>query len=311
MENMFDIIERETAKDPTRPVVVIGHIQPDGDCVGSSLGMKYLLRENYGIEATVVNQPLKRMEFLGDWVLPGNVEYGHTFVIHVDNSVRERSADPDFINAESILKVDHHIVTDSYGDWNIEPQLSSCCEIIAQQAIEKGLRFSKEAARALYTGMCTDTGRFLYAGVNGQTLRVAAALLDTGFDMGDTQAHINLRTMDNVNYTAYCYSQIKESDRGVIWMYITQDVIDRFNLTPDQVSSALSTMRDIKDHPIFVLFADLNGKIRVEFRSDRVFIQDVAVAFGGGGHPYACGARLSTADDIPAVIRALEKKMPR
>lgn len=303
--NAFEIIEREITKYPK--TVIIGHIQPDGDCVGASLGLKYLIEDNYGVSPVVVNQAISRFEFLGAWTLPGNVDYSDAFVIQVDNSTRERSADPEFMGAPSILKIDHHIVMDSYGHENIEELLSSCCEIIASHAMARNLKISQDAARCLYAGMVTDTGRFAYPSVGPDTLRIAARLLDTGFDMSFLIARINERTMDNVQFMAHAYSQLRISEKGVLYMYVTQDVIDRFHLTPDMVSEALSCMRDIKDHPIFVLFADLNGKVRVEFRSDRIKINQVAVAFGGGGHAFACGARLDDSSMIPDVVRELEK----
>ncbi len=306
--NAFEIIEREIIKYPK--TVVIGHIQPDGDCIGASLGLKYLIEENYGISPIVVNQPIARFGFLGSWNLPGSVDYSDAFVIQVDNSARERSADPSFMAAPSILKIDHHIVMDSYGHENIEELLSSCCEIIASHAIRRKLKIGADAARCLYAGMVTDTGRFSYPSVDSSTLRTAATLLDTGFDLSFLISKINERSMDSVNFIIHAYSQLRVSPGGVLYMYITQDVIDRYHLTPDMVSEALSCMRDIKGYPIFVLFADLNGKIRVEFRSDRIKINQVAVEFGGGGHAFACGARLDDASRIPDVVKELEKYIP-
>ena len=306
--NAFDIIEKESRKHAR--TVIVGHIQPDGDCTGSSLGLKYLLKDNYGIDAAVVNQRLDSMSFLGTWDSPGSVDYSDAFVIQVDNSTRERSADTAFITAPAVLKIDHHIVVDSYGDWNIEEQLSSCCQIIAEHAIEKNLVISRDAAMALYTGMVTDTGSFSYTGVDSRTLAVASRLLESGFDLPLLMSQIKRRSLESVEFTKYCYDNLQISEGGIPWLYIRQDVIDRFNLTPDKVSGALSCLRDIEGHPIYVLFADLADKIRVEFRSDRISIVDVAVKFGGGGHECACGARLQSADTIPDVIRELEKYMP-
>lgn len=306
--NAFDIIEKESRKHAR--TVIVGHIQPDGDCTGSSLGLKYLLKDNYGIDAAVVNQRLDSMSFLGTWDSPGSVDYSDAFVIQVDNSTRERSADTAFITAPAVLKIDHHIVVDSYGDWNIEEQLSSCCQIIAEHAIEKNLIIGMDAARALYTGMVTDTGSFSYTGVDSRTLAVASRLLESGFDLPLLMSQIKRRSLESVEFTKYCYDNLQISEGGIPWLYVRQDVIDRFNLTPDKVSGALSCLRDIEGHPIYVLFADLADKIRVEFRSDRISIVDVAVKFGGGGHKCACGARLQSADTIPDVIRELEKYMP-
>ncbi|MBO5769805.1 MAG: bifunctional oligoribonuclease/PAP phosphatase NrnA [Spirochaetales bacterium] len=305
MENSFDIIKKELPN--YKKVVVIGHIQPDGDCVGSSLGMAYILRDNFGIEPIVVNQELKRFEFLGNWTLPNNVDYSDAFVIQVDNATRHRSADPDFINAPCILKIDHHLVVDSYGHYNVEKKKPSCCEIIAEDAINAGLTIGKEAARCLYAGMVTDTGRFAYPGVNSDTLRTAATMLDAEFDFGELMSQINKREMKNVKFIAYAYNQLQVTEKGVVWMYIPQSAIDSFGLSYDMVSEALITMQNISGHPVYVLFSDLYDKIRVEFRSDRVKLNHVAEHFGGGGHSFAAGARLNSADEISAVLEELDK----
>lgn len=306
--NAFEIIEREIARHSS--TVIIGHIQPDGDCMGSSFGLFHLIRDNYGIEPVIVNQPIRRFDFLGNWNAPGSVDYTDAFVIQVDNSTRERSADPSFIAAPAILKIDHHLVVDSYGSWNIERQTSSCCQIIAEEAIEAGLVISPMAAQALYMGMVTDTGRFAYSGVDERTLEVASLLLATGFDMPALISRIEMRNLDTVRFLAQCYNDLQTSPQGVLWLYVTQETIDRFHLSPDMVSQALSVMRDIEGHPIFVLFADLDGKVRVEFRSDRIRIVDAAIKFGGGGHPCACGARLDSPDMIAQVVEELGRYMP-
>lgn len=303
--NLFDTIEKEIGKYSR--IAIIGHIQPDGDCMGSSFGLMHIIEDNYGIRPVVINQKIDRFSFLGQWNEPGSVDWTDTLAIQVDNSTRERSADPTFMSAPAIIKIDHHIVVDSYGTWNFEELLSSCCQIIASHAIDKGLKISAEAARALYTGMVTDTGRFAYPGVDEKTLSVASRLLSTGFDMPELVSRLNRRSLESVEYTKYCYSNMKISEKGVVWLYITQEIIDRYHLTPDMVSEALGTMRDIEGHPIFVLFADLNGKVRVEFRSDRIRIVEAAVKFGGGGHACACGARLDSPDQIPDVVEELEK----
>ena len=120
-------------------------------------------------------------------------------------------------------------------------------------------------------------------------------------------ANINRREMKNVKFIGYAYSQLQATEKGVLWMYIPQSAIDSFGLSYDMVSEALSTMQSIKDHPVYVLFSDLYDKIRVEFRSDRIKLNQVAAMFGGGGHHFAAGARLDSADMIPNVLAELDK----
>ena len=307
--NAFDIIEKEVKSHAK--TVIIGHIQPDGDCMGSSFGLAHIIEDNYGIKPIIVNQAIRRFDFLGKWTLPGEADYSDAFAIQVDNSTRERSADPSFMSAPAVLKIDHHIVVDSYGTWNIEEQLSSCCQIIAQHAIGKALKISPAAAEALYMGMVTDTGRFAYSGVDAATLSVASRLLSTGFDMPLLMQRIDRRSLDELSFMGWCYQNLAISEGGVPWLYVPQEIIERHHLSPDMVSQALSVMRNIEGHPVYVLFADLEGKVRVEFRSEGIDIVAVAVAFGGGGHKCACGARIAEAGMIPAVVKALEAYVPR
>lgn len=307
--NAFDIIEKEIGRHAK--TVVIGHIQPDGDCLGSSMGIAKIIEDNWGVRPVVVNQPIARFSFMGKWTLPGQTDYSDAFVIQVDNSTRDRSADPSFMEAPAILKIDHHLVVDSYGHWNVEEILSSCCEIIARHAFEKGLEITPEAASFLYTGMVTDTGRFAFSGVNADTLMTASKLVATGFDMPALISRLDMRSMDSARYAAHCCENLQISEGGVLWLYVPDEVQRRFNLSVDQVSEALGVMRGIEGHPVWVLFSDLDGKIRVELRSDRINIVEVARAFGGGGHACACGARLSGPGQIPDVVKALEAYMPR
>lgn len=305
MENSFDIIKEELKRH--KKVVVIGHIQPDGDCIGSSLGMAHLIKDNFGVDAIVVNQECERFRFLGSWDLPGNIDYSDAFVIQVDNATRERSADASFMASPCILKIDHHLVVDSYGHYNVEIKRPSCAEIIANDAIAAGLVIKEDAARCLYAGMVTDTGRFLYPGVDPKTFITASKLLETGFDFGSLMSSLNKREMRNVRFITYAYSQLQMTQKGVLWMYIPQSVIDRFGLSYDMVSEALGTMQNIAGHPIYVLFSDLYEQIRVEFRSDRIPINHIARMFGGGGHSFASGARIKTKEEIPLVLNELDK----
>lgn len=305
--NIFDIIEKEITRFDR--VYILGHIQPDGDCIGSSLGLYYLIKENYGRECIVVNEEIEKYSYLGSWTVPGSIDYRGSLAIQVDNSVRNRSCDCSFMDASVVIKIDHHIVIDSYGTYNEERMTSSCCEIIASDAIEKGLRMTQDAAACLYTGMSTDSGNFMYSGVSSSTLFIASKLLETKIDVSEFLSKAYERNFNTVKFIAEAYNRMKVTEKGVLWIYIPQEIEDKYSLSPDMVSEALSCMRNIKDHPVYVLFSDLFGKIRVEFRSQGIAVNEVASSFGGGGHKFASGARLKSAEEIPLVLDALDKLM--
>lgn len=145
------------------------------------------------------------------------------------------------------------------------------------------------AAMCLYAGRVTDTGRFAYPSVGPDTLRSATILLCTGFNMGFLISRINERSMENVNFVMQC--NLADDKRKGGGVHVHHPGCHRqIPSYSGHGSETLSCMRDIRNHTIFVLFADLNGKVRVESMSDRIMINQVAVAFGGDGHAFACGA---------------------
>lgn len=288
-------------------IYILGHVKPDGDCYGSSLGLKEIIKENFQKEAIVLNQKSEALAFLGECHDPSDIDFEGSLAIQVDTANKERSCNSAFMKADYVIKIDHHVVVDSYGDFNIERQISSCAELIATLAVENDLVINKEAAKCLYTGIFTDTGRFFFPGVNGNTHRMVAKLLDTGFDMNELHAQLSYRDFDILAYQAYVYANIKSTAKGVLYLYVDRKNIERLGLSNEQVGGAISEMSMIRNHPIWVLFYEMEDVIRVRLRSDRIKLNQVAEMFNGGGHFYASGATLYAKKDVEKVLAKLDE----
>lgn len=297
-------------------IVILGHVRPDGDCIGSSIGLGHIIRTNFKNKTVVViNEHSDYLQFLGESDLPGAVSFGKdVLAIQVDTSNSERSADTEFLDAECIIQIDHHPLVEKFGTIIEHRLISSCSEIIVQLAIENKLTIPKEAAKCLYTGIITDTGRFLYKGVTSQTFQSAAILVDTGFDYHNVALQLTERNIQELHYDAYIYNNIKTTQEGILYLYVTAETMQNLKLTSEETGNAINRIGNIKGYPIWVLFYEIPPKennkklsIRVRIRSIGIDISKAAAQFHGGGHANASGALLTSKEEIALLLAELNK----
>ena len=290
-------------------IIIIRHTRPDGDALGSSLGLREILRASFP-EKTVLCQSRDSSEnlaFMGndDEPVP-EAEYADALVISLDTGTSERLSNSFWASAASLIRIDHHVDIKPYCEisW-VEDYRSSTCEMIADFcfAFPEQLKMTNAAARLLYTGMITDTGRFQTREVTGNTLRVAAKLLDTGIDTETLFAQLSLDDFSVIGYRAYALGQIKRTENGVAYLYVTTEMQERFGLGREDASASVSFMERIRGSIIWIAFIDNgDGSIRVRLRSRFTTVNKIAEKYRGGGHECACGATLYSPDEIDLML---------
>lgn len=136
----------------------------------------------------------------------------------VDTGSSDRISNPNFSLCRELVKIDHHPNVEPYAPtlW-VEEDCSSCCEMIAALAetFPETLKLDAQAAACLYLGMVTDSGRFRFPGVNGDTLRRAAFLMDAGVDTERLYARLYLREFDSFRFEAWVYDRLQRTENGV------------------------------------------------------------------------------------------------
>ncbi len=310
-ENNFDIKRRilDKIKEYDR-IVISRHIRPDGDAVGSTKGLAGMLRLSFPHkDIRVINSDYADyVAFLGPE--DGEAEDGHytdALAIILDTATPDRISNKKYSLAKEVIKIDHHIDIKPYGDisW-VEEHRSSTCEMIADLYLtfRDELKLDTEAASCIYTGMVTDSGRFRFRSVSGDTLRCAAALLDMGIDTDTLYARLYLEDFDYLKFKAYVYLNMKMTEHGVAYIYVDNEMRERFSLTDEEASNTVSCLDSIKDSIIWIAFIDnRDGTIRVRLRSRFVTINKLAEKYRGGGHDCASGATLYSADEIEALLK--------
>ncbi len=290
-------------------IMLFRHIRLDGDCVGSTTGLKALIQATWPEKQVLLidDQHSDFLEFMNktdDDV--ADVIYAQSLGIVIDTATTNRISNQKYALCKELIKIDHHIERDPYADicW-VEEERSSACEMIAAfyDEFKDELVMTQQAATSIYAGMVTDTERFQYAEVTGDTMRYAGLMLDQGVDTELLFAHLYLRDFESLKFKAYIYENMQRTENGVAYLYISQEMQERFQLTFETASAAISYLDSIKGSLCWLAFIESpDGAIRVRLRSRFVTINGVAEHYRGGGHACASGATVYGADEVKALI---------
>ena len=290
-------------------IMLFRHIRLDGDCVGSTTGLKGLIEATWPQKQVLLidDQHSDFLEFMNktDADVADDI-YAQSLGIVIDTATTNRISNPKYALCKELIKIDHHIERDPYASicW-VEEERSSACEMIAAfyDEFKDELVMTQQAATSIYAGMVTDSGRFQYAEVTGDTMRYAGLMLDQGVDTERLFAHLYLRDFESLKFKAYIYENMQRTENGVAYLYISQEMQERFQLTFETASAAISYLDSIKGCLCWLAFIEApDGAIRVRLRSRFVTINSVAEHYRGGGHACASGATVYGADEVQALI---------
>ena len=291
-------------------VIVSRHIRPDGDAVGSTMGFTQILRDTYPEKKVFLTDDdfSDYLAFCGGEDTVPEEAYQNALLVVIDTGTRARISNKNYRLAKEIVKIDHHIEADPYGDLNwVEDFRSSACEMIADFCVtfKSRLKISPKAATFIYMGMVTDSGRFRFEGVTGETMRLAGAMLDFGVDYETLFAHLYVEDFSSFKLKSYVYDHIRITENGVASIYMDAEAQEKLGLTLEAASSVVSELSDIRGSFIWVAFIDntQKGNIRVRLRSRFLGINDLAIKYHGGGHNMAAGATVYSKEEMEALIR--------
>lgn len=290
-------------------IIVTRHFRPDGDAIGSSKGLARMLKLSFPQkEVYVINEDSSQyLAFLGGEDAPiEDDKYSDALVIVCDTATTDRISNKKFALAKEIVKIDHHIDVKPYGDLSwVEEERSSLCEMIADfwLTFKDELTLDKEGATYIFTGMVTDSGRFKFSSVDGETMRRAGALLDLGIDTEWIYANLNLDDFNVFKFEAYVYKKMKVTTDGVAYIYVDKAMQRKFKLTNEQASNVVSYLDGIKGAIVWLAFIEnADGSVRVRLRSRFVTINTLAENYGGGGHDRACGATVHSKKEMKQML---------
>lgn len=280
-------------------VALGGHIRPDGDCVGSSMGLYLYLKEQFPeLETDIYLEPVADCYKIVSDIeeIKHQVEHVKQYDLFIcldcGDAARLGFSAPLFEHAKQTMCIDHHVSNEAFADINyIEPDASSTSELVYRLMEKENI--SKQIAEALYMGIAHDTGVFQYSCTSPETMEAAAELLRKGVN--------GSKIIDKTYYEkTYVQNQILgkallESmlvlDKQVIVSYVNLKSLNFFEAKPSDLEGIVSQLRQTKGVEVAMFLYEQEPQIyKVSLRSkDRVDVSVIAKYFGGGGHAKAAG----------------------
>ena len=292
----------ETMIDQAGKIVILGHVNPDGDCVGSCLAVYNYIKEWDSTKAVTVRlerAPSKFSYLSGfDAIETEAGEEAYDLCICLDSSDEERLGDfkSCFDRSAKTICIDHHITNRGYAQENvIDGHASSACEVVYGQLDES--RISKHVAECIYTGLIHDTGVFKYSNTSRKTMEIAGKMMEKGIDFGTI--------IDGSFYKkTYMQSQILgrallESitflDGRCIFSVVRKKDMDFYGVDKSDLDGIVDQLRVIDgiECAIFLYETGIH-QFKVSLRSNSIVdVSRIAAYFGGGGHVRAAGCTMS------------------
>ncbi len=279
-------------------VAVSGHIRPDGDCIGSCLGVYNYIKNNYpSVDVDVYLQSFSdKFNFIrySDEVKHEKTDKIYDLFIMLDSSSLDRLGEftDMFNNAKETICIDHHISNEKYAMENIVfPKASSTCEVLYGLMDED--RIDNHIAEALYMGIVHDSGAFKYSNTSAETMNIAGKLMEKGIPFTSI--------IDNTFYTkTYVQNQILgrallESvlffDEKCIFSVVTQREMDFYNISYKDLDGIVEQLRITKGVECAIFMYETGEmEFKVSMRSNEIVdVSAIATYFGGGGHIRAAG----------------------
>lgn len=308
------------AIEKSHRIAVITHIAPDGDAIGSCLGLTHLLREQGKEVVPVCQDPVP---YIVDW-LPGVDEIvprapaDVDLIISIDLSSVDRMGeayDADALGHIPLVNIDHHVTNTYFGNVNwVEPRAVAACEMVYHLSQACGYFVSPMVATYLLTGLLTDTRGLRTANVNARVLRVATHLVELGAPIGQiTEFTFNRKPLSVIKLWSLALQNLHIEPDGIIWVTITEAMRQKAGFSEQSDGGLVSFITAADTARVGVVFTEKpDGKVNVSMRARPGHdVARVAFALGGGGHPLAAGATINgpLEDATQRVIQMLRESL--
>ncbi|MBM0045889.1 bifunctional oligoribonuclease/PAP phosphatase NrnA [Anaerococcus sp. mt242] len=281
--------------DDAETIGVVSHVNPDGDNLGSSLAFARALR-NYGKDTQVVGHDTidNYLKFLPDLEFyENNYKDSYDLLLILDASELDRIGDaqPLASNSKKTAVVDHHLGGKITSDLNIiHPEAPATCQLIFEIIERMALPLDEKTANLLFTGIVTDTGRFMYYDTNRETFEIAGKLIDLGADKEKIYSALYQNKPINVLQFETDLIANAEFMGDRVFAVASIDKVDEYGVQMGDSEHIANTLRDLEGISISMLLKEYgNGEYKVSMRSKGVDISKTARENGGGGHANASG----------------------
>ena len=307
----LDEILKEINKAET--FVILAHENPDGDAIGSCLGMCTFLKELGKSDIDVLFKDFpETFKFLPNFEMiksePSYEKYDMAIVLDCPNTDRVGKEYRKFIeNAKVRVQFDHHLRNSMFGDYNVvNPVAPACAQILVSSLEYLKIDISKDVATCLLAGIITDTGGFRFNSTTTETFEFAAWCLSKGINVSKIYKEAMMtktKSQFNAEKLALDRLQFFDDDR-ITFTYITKKDIEELGIKAGELEGIAGIGVTIENVEVAIFAREKDDGFKISFRSNNIDVADICMLFGGGGHKLAAGCQIDT-NNIEEVRKAV------
>jgi phosphoesterase RecJ-like protein len=292
-------------------IVISRHIGADPDALGSSVGLKEILKYNFpNKNIYVVGNSSARFKYFG--LMDKNIENTSSTLLIVTDTPDKKRVDgvlPDSFDYK--IKIDHHPFVEKFCDieW-IDDTASSASQMIIELAFKCNLKIPSEAAEKLYMGIVGDTGRFMYNYTSVKTFELVYKLIKkTNIDFVSLYEPMYLRNLNDIKFNAYLTTNMTVTENKLAYIKLDDKTLKEHNVDASTAGNLINNFDNIDEILVTIFCSEdvLNNYIKCSIRSRGPIINDIAAKFNGGGHALASGAKLKSFEECDELIKSLEE----
>ncbi len=291
-------------------IIIHRHKNPDGDAIGSQLGLLHAIKDTYPEKQVyAVGDMTPRYAFMLTQPMDEIADelYKDALAIVLDTSAKSLISDDRYTMAAATARMDHHLFVEKICEEElVATSYESCAGLVAAMCIEGGLTVSPIAAKTIYTGMITDSGRFRYDSTSAETFRVASFLMERKFDTSAIYRNLYADELFFIQLRAKFTLKIQLASPKVAYIYTDRDEAQSYGADNFTISRGMvNVMSEIRGIESWVNFTETDDGVLCEIRSNTHNINPIAVKYGGGGHQKASGATLKSRDEAMSLLADL------
>ena len=302
----------------SKKILLLSHVNPDGDTLGSMCAMYSMIYNRFKIKAdmNVVSTIPFNYKFLPNINLAEryyNQSLVYDLVITLDVAAIDRVRDSKifFDKAKCRINIDHHKTNPKFGDYNlIEPEVSSCGEVLYNFFKKNNWEITEDAAKCLYVAIMTDTGNFRFENTSPATFRAVADLVEAGANPNQLyKACYESKTKNFVMFQNYCVNKAEFLlDNKIAYTTVYKKDLEKFSAGDDYTDGIAETLRAIDSTEVSFVVKEVESKLtKVSMRSKKIDVAKICEKFGGGGHTFAAGCTIkaSIKDSIDKLLKEI------
>lgn len=294
-----------------KKIIIARHIGGDPDALGSTFALKEIILENFPEkEVYVVGTSISRFRFFGTHDKISDEMYDDALLVALDIPDIKRLDGVDYYKFKESVKIDHHPEIDKFSDNElIDIEASSTCEIIAKWCYDCNLKMPKHAAESLFMGIIADTNRFLFGSNKPETYKVVLDLVQKEhIKPNELYEILYKRSISEVRLEGFISLNMKITKNGLGYVKITDKDLKDYGVDSASIGSLMNNYNFIHGLICWVVFTEdlKNNVIRTSARSRGVIINKLFEQYNGGGHIYACGAKLKSFSEADEIIDKLD-----